>query len=91
MLGEQDGGRTEPAADVGDRGAGLELVLHAVQRRDPGWDEVGHVAGAEELLAAGEHVVVVLVPAHPGAGAERLGDLRLGLQRAEGEHERPGM
>ena len=32
----------------------------------------------------------MLVPAHPGAGAERLGDAGLGLQRAEREHERPG-
>ena len=50
-------------------------------------DEVRGVAGAEQQLAAEEHVVVVLVPAHPGTGAERLGDPRLGAQRAEGEHE----
>ena len=66
------------------------LSGHAVQRRDPGWDQVGEVAGPEELLASEEHVLVVLVPAHPGAGAERLGDARLGLQRAEREHERAG-
>ena len=29
----------------------------------------------------------MLVPAHPRAGAEGLGDPRLGLQRAEREHE----
>ena len=90
LLGEQDGGCAEPAADVGDRGAGPQLVGHAVQRRDPGRDQVGGVAGPEELLAAGEHALVVLVPAHPGTAAERLGDARLGLQRAEREHERPG-
>jgi hypothetical protein len=33
---------------------------------------------------------VVLVPAHPGAGAERVGDLRLRAQRTEGRHERAG-
>jgi hypothetical protein len=51
-------------------------------------DQVGDVAGPEELLAAGGHVAVVLVPAHAGAGPERLGDPWLGPQRAERQHER---
>jgi hypothetical protein len=33
---------------------------------------------------------VVLVPTHAGAGAEGVGDLRLGPQRTERQHERPG-
>src|ERR1700722_1119559 len=70
--GEQDGGRPEPAPDVGDFSADLEFGLQAVQRRDPGRDEVGDITGAEELLAAGEDALIVLVPAHPGTGAERL-------------------
>ena len=74
LAGEQDRGRAEPAADVGDLGAGPELVLHVVERGDPGRDQVGDVAGTEELLAAGEDLLVVLVPAHAAAGAERLGD-----------------
>ena len=90
LLREQDRGRAEPAADVGDGGAGPQLVLHAVERRDPGRDQVGDVAGAEELLAAGEHVGVLLVPAQAAAGPEGLGDPRLGPQRAEREHERAG-
>ena len=40
------------------------------------------------MLAPGEYVLVVLVPAHAGAGPERLGDPRLGLQRAQRQHER---
>src|SRR5690242_5314801 len=71
LLGEQDGGRAEPAADVGHGRAGPQLVLHAVERRDPGRHEVGDVARPEELLAAGEDVLVLLVPAHPGTGPER--------------------
>ena len=91
LLGQQDCGRAEPAADIGYPGSSSpELVLHAVKRRDPGQGQVGDVAGAEELLAADEDVLVVLVPAHPAAGAERLGNPRLGLQHAEREHERPG-
>jgi hypothetical protein len=66
-------GAVPPDGGLTGRGAGLEFVLHAVERRDPGRDEVGDVAGAEELLAADEDVPVVLVPAHPGTGAERLG------------------
>ena len=42
----------------------LELLLHALERRDPLGDEVGLVAGAEEPLGAAEQAVVVLVPAH---------------------------
>ena len=57
------------------------LPCTSVQRRDPGRDQVGDVAGPEELLAPDEDVLVVLVPAQPGAGAERLGDPRLGPQR----------
>jgi hypothetical protein len=53
------------AANVGDVGAAGQLVLDPVQGRDPGADQVGHVAGAEEPLAAGEDVRVVLVPADP--------------------------
>ena len=63
------------------------FVLDALERRDPARHQVGDVAGPEELLAADEDVLVVLVPAEAGTGAEGLGDLRLGLQRTQGEHE----
>ncbi len=52
--------------------------------------QVGEVAGPEELLAADEDLVVVLVPAHTGAGAERLLDPVDRLQRAERQHEGAG-
>ena len=42
---------------------GLELLDDAVERRQPRRDQARVVAGAEEALAALEHVVVVLVPA----------------------------
>ena len=87
-LGQQHGRRPVAAADVGHPAAGGQLLRHAVQRRDPAGGEVGDVTRPEEHLAAGEHVLVVLVPAHPGAGPERVGDLRLGPQRAQREQER---
>ncbi len=87
-LRHQHRRRAEPAAEVGDLGPGRQLVRDPVERRDPGRHQVGDVARAEELLAADEDVLVVLVPAQPGAGAEPLGDLRLGLQRAQRQHER---
>ena len=62
--------RAVPAADVGDGRAGLELRLRAVQRRDPGLDQVGLVAGAEEALGALEEPGVVLAPGMPAAGRE---------------------
>ena len=79
-----------PAADVGDLGALLQLGLDAVQRRDPLRDEVGEVAGAEELLAPAEDLVVVLVPAEPGAGPEGLLHPREGGEGAEGQLEGAG-
>src|SRR6266699_6970911 len=84
LPSEQDGRGAQPAADVGHLGAGPQLVLDVVQRRDPGRDEVGDVTGPEELLAAGEDVRVLLMPAQAGAGPERLGDPRLGPPRTEG-------
>ena len=72
------------AADVGDLRAAFELLLHAVERRDPLGDEVARVAGAEEALGAAEQPVVVLVPAHALAAAERLGDAVLvGVERGD--------
>ena len=45
-----------------------------LERGHPFGDQVGPVAGAEEPLRAAEEAVVVLVPAHSLAGAERLQD-----------------
>ena len=87
-LGQQHGRRPVAAADVGHPAAGGQLLRHAVQCRDPAGGEVGDVARAEEHLGPGEYVLVVLVPAHAGAGPERVGDLRLGPQRAQREQER---
>ena len=86
-LRHQDRRRAVAAADVGDTGAALELLDDAVERGQPRRDEVGVVAGAEEPLAAVVHVVDVLVPAEPVAGARGLGDLRRVDHRAERELE----
>ena len=59
------------AADVGDPGAALEALDDAVERGQPGRDEVGVVAGAEEALAAVVDVMVVLVPADAGPACAR--------------------
>ena len=73
-----------PAADVGDLGTALQLLLDAVERRDPLGDEVRLVARAEEALGAAEQAMVVLVPAHAAAAAEGLEDLVLiGVQRSD--------
>ena len=82
--------RAVPAADVSHPEPALELGRDAVQRGDPLGQQVHQVAGAEEPLASGEHVLVVLVPANAGAGTECLLDLVLRLQRSERELEGPG-
>src|SRR4029453_17886401 len=48
------------------------------ERRNPACDEVRRVAGAEEPFCAMKQTVIVLVPAHPGAGAKGIDDLRDG-------------
>jgi hypothetical protein len=61
--------------------------VDALERRDPGLDDVGSVAGLEEAPAAVEHVVVVLAPAEARAGHERLGDVLARVGGAERELE----
>ena len=89
-LGHEHRRRAVPAPDVGDPGSGLQLLHDPVERREPLGHEVGAVAGAEERLAAEEHVLVLLVPPEALPGPEPLGDPRLGAQRPERQHERAG-
>ena len=84
-VGHQQRRGAVAAAEVGDGRAALELGLDAVQRRDPLGQQVHQVPRAEEPLAAGEDVLVVLTPAVPGPGAERLLDVVLRLEGAERE------
>ncbi len=61
------------AADVGDFGAGLELRLYAVKRRDPVVDQVRLIARAEEAVGPAEQALGMIAPWAPLAGLERLG------------------
>src|SRR5512132_1488831 len=89
-LGEQDRGGAVAAADVGHPRPGGQLVADAVEVRDPGVDQVGRVPGPEEALGALPQVGVVLAPADPAAGPERLGDPRLVLGGGGGHLEGAG-
>ena len=79
------------AADVGDLGAALELLDHAVERRQPLGDQMRAVAGTEEALDAAEQAVAVLAPVQALAGLERLGELRLVVidRRQQSRSRRP--
>jgi hypothetical protein len=72
------------AADVGHQRAALQLLHDAVERRQPGGEQVGVVAGSEEALAAVQHVVVVLPPAEAGAALRHVGDVRRVEHRPDG-------
>jgi hypothetical protein len=92
-LGHDDRGGAEPAPDVGHARPRPQLVHHPVQRGQPLAHQVGGVAGPEEPQHAGEQPVVVLPPADPGAGAERVHEQavvgvagRDGLEGAGQEH-----
>ena len=83
-LGHDDRRRAVSAADVGDLRAAFELLLDPVESRDPLGHEVPAVAGPEEALGPAEQAVVVLVPAHALAAAERLEDLVfVGVERRD--------
>ena len=71
-LRHEDRGSAEPAPHIGHARPGPQLVHHPVQGGEPLAHQVGGVAGAEEPQHAGEQPVIVLVPADPGAGAERV-------------------
>ena len=89
-LGHQHGAGPVAAPDVGHPTALLELGLGAVEGRDPLRHQMGEVAGPEELLAAAEDLLVVLVPADTGPGAVGLLHAWHGGERAEGQLERAG-
>jgi hypothetical protein len=83
-LRHDDRGRAEPASDVGDVRPPLQLLDHAVQGRKPLADEMGGVAGPEEPQDTGEQPVVVLLPADPRSGAERVHeDVVVGVARGD--------
>ena len=52
------------AADVRHFGSALQLVDDAVERRQPGANEVRVIARAEETLGAVEEALMVLTPLH---------------------------
>ena len=71
-LRHDDRRGAEPAPDVGHARPGPQLAHHPVQGGEPLAHQVGGVAGAEQPQRAGKQPVVVLVPADPGAGADRV-------------------
>src|SRR5581483_2553227 len=53
-LGEENGRGAVATADVGDGGASRQLLMDAIQSRDPGRHEIAGVGGAEGPLRGGE-------------------------------------
>src|SRR5215470_14829903 len=89
-FSHQHGGRTLAAPNIGDARSGLELSLDAVQGRNPRTDKVCCIAWPEEFLAAMKHIFIMLIPTHPCAGSEGLGNPGNCSQRAEGQLEGSG-
>ena len=86
----QDGGSAEAAADVGHLGSAAQLRLDAAERGDPACSEVHQVARAEEPLDAVVERVMMLVPAHAFAGAERIFNLVHVVEAGQDDLERSG-
>lgn len=77
-LRHDDGGRPEPAADIRNFCAPLELYLHAVEGWNPICYKVAQVIRTEKSLCAFKQTVVVLIPSETLAGLEPLLDLGVG-------------
>src|SRR5688572_13983957 len=71
-LGHDQGRCAMATADVGDSGAALELLHHAIECRQPCGDQVRAIARPEEALDAAEQAVATVAPAETFAGAEGL-------------------
>ena len=74
-LRHQHGRDPVPATDIRDLRPSPQLILDALERRDPLADQVGAVPRTEELLGPEKQLRVVLMPAEPFARPEPLGDL----------------
>src|SRR5579872_2309421 len=86
-LSHQHSGCTLAAPHIGDARAGLELSLDALQGRNPRTDKVCSIAWPEEFLAAVKHIFLMLIPTHPCAGSEGLGNPGNRGQRAKSQLE----
>ena len=58
------------ATHVGRARSAQKLFGDAIKRRQPGCQQIGVVAGAEETLRAVKQAFVMLAPFHAFAGAE---------------------
>ena len=86
-LRHDDRRKPVPATDVGDRRAAFELRNDAVQRRQPGRDEIVVIAGPEEAARRAEQTLRLIAPADALAGAKRGLDHRLVLHHDHREIE----
>ena len=82
-LGQEQGRRPVPTADVRNARAGDEPGLDIIKGGDPCAGKVVEVAGPEESFAAAEDVLIVIAPREPLPGPEPLGDRVRGVDRSE--------
>ncbi len=67
------------------RAPDFQLLLDAIQRRNPTTHQVGGVIGTEEALGADEQIGIVLMPADALAGAEGFRHFRFIAQQRHEE------
>lgn len=75
--GHEDSGCAVTAADISDSSAGIQLVDGAIERGEPGTEQVLLVVGTKESLGTEKEVSIVLVPADAFSGAKSLRDFWL--------------
>src|ERR1700733_2672491 len=89
-LRHQDGGGAKAAPHIRHRRPSGQLFCDSCHRRNPRADKVRGIPRPEKTLSADEQVRIMLVPTHPLAGFEPLGNLFLCLCCRERDLKRAG-
>ena len=72
MPCHQQSGSAFSAADVCHPCSRLEFLFHIAQGGNPCADQIGGIAGTEELLASMKDAVSMLMPTHTGTCTKRF-------------------
>src|SRR5271157_3857280 len=82
-FGHQNCRRSCTTSHIRDTRSTFQFRLHPVESRNPRRNQIRSIAGPEKLLASVKNAVLMFMPAHSSAGAERLGNARHRGKRSE--------
>jgi hypothetical protein len=89
-VGHQQGREADPAADIGDFRPLAQLLLDAIERRDPVLDDIVDIAWPKKGPGCAEEAACVIAPAHAGAAAKTFFNLGFSLDHRGDQVEGAG-